>query len=282
MLKLLASTLLVACAAGAQWSGDSSERRAEIRGGGGGDSGKCTLEADVDGVAEIDIRGDRARIRTLSGNPASLKRFQCDAVMPSNPSDFRFRGVDGRGRQQLVSSPSGRGSAVVRIEDPKGGSEGYTFDIEWRGTGSGSGSGWGSGGSGGSGSGWGGGSSGSGSGWGGSGSGSGWGGSSNELRYSGSGSGSFSNANGLRDEIRSCRVYIDRNGNAEVVFRTDKYNNVTLKGRVTGVNGNRINADMSGNGISGNMGITSSGSNRVSEIRMSGSNPVRFDLHWRD
>jgi hypothetical protein len=27
----------------------------------------------------------------------------------------------------------GRGTAVVRIQDPQGGNEGYTFDIEWRG-----------------------------------------------------------------------------------------------------------------------------------------------------
>jgi hypothetical protein len=56
--------------------------------------------------------------------------------MPDNTSDLRFIGVDGRGRQELVQDPrNGRGAAVVRIEDPEGGAEGYTFDLVWRGAG---------------------------------------------------------------------------------------------------------------------------------------------------
>jgi hypothetical protein len=52
--------------------------------------------------------------------------------MPANPVDFRFAGVDGRGRQQLIGDPRNGGAAVVRIEDPDNGSEGYTFDLTWR------------------------------------------------------------------------------------------------------------------------------------------------------
>jgi hypothetical protein len=56
--------------------------------------------------------------------------------MPTNPGDFRFVGVDGRGRQELIQDPSsGRGAAIVRIQDPEGGAEGYTFDLVWRGGG---------------------------------------------------------------------------------------------------------------------------------------------------
>ena len=51
--------------------------------------------------------------------------------MPANPSNFRFAGVDGRGRQTLVRDPQRDGVAVVRIEDKDNGSEGYTFDIFW-------------------------------------------------------------------------------------------------------------------------------------------------------
>ena len=53
--------------------------------------------------------------------------------MPRNFADFRFQGVDGRGRQALLHDPrTNNGVAVVRIEDPQGGREGYTFDVEWR------------------------------------------------------------------------------------------------------------------------------------------------------
>jgi hypothetical protein len=51
--------------------------------------------------------------------------------MPANPANFRFSGVDGRGRQELVRDPRNGGVAVVQIEDKDGGAEGYTFDINW-------------------------------------------------------------------------------------------------------------------------------------------------------
>jgi hypothetical protein len=111
-------------------SGQSFERRATMRGG-GGDRGKCTIEVVVDGAAEIEIRGDRAVIRNLAGRPAEWRRFECNSIMPPNPADFRFQGIDGRGRQTLVRDPRGGSPAVVRIDDPQNGSEGYTFDIMW-------------------------------------------------------------------------------------------------------------------------------------------------------
>jgi hypothetical protein len=99
-----------------------------------GDSGKCTIEVNVDGVAEIEIVGDRGELHTVAGAPANWVRFECNDTLPRVPEDFRFKGIDGRGRQTLLRDPTAnRGIAVIRIEDPKGGREGYTFDIEWRG-----------------------------------------------------------------------------------------------------------------------------------------------------
>ncbi|MDX2181231.1 MAG: hypothetical protein SFV18_16670 [Bryobacteraceae bacterium] len=106
--------------------------QANIRGGGG--SPKCTAEVEVDGIAEVTVRGQQGTIRTLAGQPATWRRLDCNQAMPLNPTGFRFRGIDGRGSQNLVRDPSsGRGGAVVRIEDPKSGREGYTFDLEWTG-----------------------------------------------------------------------------------------------------------------------------------------------------
>jgi hypothetical protein len=107
---------------------------ANVRGGASGDRGKCTIEVEVDGVAEVEIRGDRGMLRTLQGQPATWRRFDCNMAPPRNMADFRFKGIDGRGRQTLVRDPGSNGIAVVRLEDPQGGREGYTFDIEWRGT----------------------------------------------------------------------------------------------------------------------------------------------------
>lgn len=110
-----------------------SERRANIGGGQPGAPGKCTIEVVVDIAAEVEISGDRAVMRTLGGQPSQWRRFECSSVMPARPVGFRFAGVDGRGSQRLMADPGRNGVAVVRIDDPKSGSEGYTFDIMWEG-----------------------------------------------------------------------------------------------------------------------------------------------------
>jgi len=99
-----------------------------------GTSGKCTIEVRVDIAAEVDIYGDSGRLRTLAGQPATWTRMECTDPLPYNMSDFRFKGIDGRGQVRLVQDPRQNNSmAVIRIDDPRSGSEGYTFDIEWQG-----------------------------------------------------------------------------------------------------------------------------------------------------
>jgi hypothetical protein len=110
------------------------ERRANFTGG-GGPEGKCTVEVIVDGAAEVEIRGDRALLRNLRGQTPQWRRFDCTSPMPGNLVNFRFQGVDGRGRQSLASDPRRGGPIVVRIEDPDNGAEGYTFDVFWQGGG---------------------------------------------------------------------------------------------------------------------------------------------------
>ncbi|MBN8729693.1 MAG: hypothetical protein J0L64_04070 [Acidobacteria bacterium] len=106
--------------------------RATVRGS--GDSGKCTIEVRVDDVAEVEVRGDTGYLRTLQGQTASWVRFVCNAPFPADMQEFKFKGIDGRGRVELRRDPrDNRGAAVVYIVDTKGGSEGYTFDLEWKG-----------------------------------------------------------------------------------------------------------------------------------------------------
>lgn len=131
MVRFLLVSILLAQALSAQME---RFRRATLTGG-RGDRGKCTIEVDVDDVAEVEVSGDSGRLRTLAGQPAEWRRFECSDPLPRNPADFRFRGIDGRGRVTLVRDPRSGGRAVVRIEDPRGGREGYTFDLEWQGGG---------------------------------------------------------------------------------------------------------------------------------------------------
>jgi hypothetical protein len=112
------------------------EFRAQINGRGGGE-GKCTIEVVVDGVVEIEIRGDRAFMRNMSGNPPQWRRFECNSVPAGNSAGFRFDPQDGRGRQELLRDPRNGGPAVIRIDDPQGGSDKYKFDFYFGGGGQG-------------------------------------------------------------------------------------------------------------------------------------------------
>lgn len=258
-------------------------KTADIRGGGG--DGKCTIEVDVDDVAEVEISGNRAQIRTLSGGPASIRRFECNQEMPNNPNEFRFKGIDGRGRQSLVRNP-GRGAAVIRIEDSKGGREGYTFDIFWRG-----GSGFG----GGNDPGFGNGNrnrdrdrNGNGSVFGNGdgpvfGNGNGNGNWNREINYRGRGDGYFRQDNGSNLRLYNCRVSINRRGNIEVGFDSDRSNRITFTGRVQRLDGDLIYADMNGNNIGGVMEIDTDGRNRVRNISMrQNGGRDRYELSWHD
>ena len=113
--------------------------QARISGGGG--TGKCTFEVVVNGSAEVQIRGGQGQLRTLSGQPATWRRLQCNQPLPRNPNNFRFSGVDGHGKQYLVGNPGNNGVATIRIDNNRNNMEGYTGDITWSG-GSNNGGGW--------------------------------------------------------------------------------------------------------------------------------------------
>src|SRR5512143_2492131 len=113
---------------------NAQPRKAVFVGGGDPARGKCTVEVMVDGAAQVEVRGDSANLRNLNGQAPQWRRFECTSAMPANPADFRFAGVDGRGRQTLVRDPRNNGgAAVVQIEDSDSGAEGYTFDLFWGG-----------------------------------------------------------------------------------------------------------------------------------------------------
>lgn len=254
--------------------------RANINNRGG--DGRCTFEVEVDGVAEVEIRGDSGYLRTISGNPARWRRLDCNQALPGNPGDFRFRGVDGRGRQDLVRDPgSNRGVAVIRIEDPKSGSQGYTGDITWRGGSGNPGGGWGNpGGS------WGG--SGSGGSWNGDGWNNSWG---SNIRYNGRGSGSFDRDSGPRYDLRNADINVDRSGRVTANFDTDQgRNTLRFEGRVTRSRNDSIEADLTSADHRGDRASARGririqvGQNRaVQSIDMDGNVSDRqFRLNWRN
>jgi hypothetical protein len=222
---------------------------------GGGDRDRCIAEVDVDSSAEVEIRGDEGRLRTTGGSEATWRRLECTAPLPPNPREFRFSGVDGRGSQVLLRAPGdNRGAAVVRIDDPKGGREGYTFRIEWRGSdrfdggpgpGPGPGTGW-----------------------------------NDQIDFRGRGDGYFRNFRGSDQLLRDCQVSVSRRGEVRVTFQTNRREQLVLNGRLVRSERDRLVADMSGFGIDGSMEIRLNGRDRVTDITMSGRGRDRFELRW--
>ncbi len=244
--------------------------RADIRGG--GDHGKCTIEVVVDGAAEVIIRGDSAELRTLSGQDATWRRFVCNQAMPMNPADFRFTGIDGRGRQTLVREPGRGGAAVVRIEDPQGGREGYTFDIEWRGD---AGGGWdnrqgtrrdeGPRGN------------------------EGWTGRmGGELHFRGNGRGFLNRENGPGLPVRDVLVSLNRDGGVAVEFEARGFRRVVFTGQATRVSRTVVIAELTSGGrdrdTRGLTNIYVNSAGEVQRVTMSGrmeDGPFRLDWSAR-
>lgn len=106
--------------------------------------GNCRIRVVIDHEADIELRGDTVFIHVIRGGPGRDQSppSECNAPLPRGGiSNFRFRGVDGRGQVRLVQEPraSNRWSAIVNIIDDRGGEEGYTFDLSWNSDGSGGG-----------------------------------------------------------------------------------------------------------------------------------------------
>lgn len=99
------------------------------------DNGYCVVRLRVDDEVVIHIRGSRLAFETVRGREAYDEGSECSQPMPygSALANFRFRGVDGRGRVELAEAPDSgnRYTARVRIQDSKGGDEGYTFRVQW-------------------------------------------------------------------------------------------------------------------------------------------------------
>jgi hypothetical protein len=286
-LSGLALAVMVQLPAPAQYS----SYRARIT---GGDGGKCTFEIEVDGVAEVEISGDQGYLRTISGSPANWRRLDCTQPLPRHPNDFRFKGIDGRGRQDLVRDPnSNHGRALIRVEDPQGGREGYTGDITWNG-----GSGSSHGGSGGygwgsqnnnyddwnhsnnpwnQGGGW---NQSNNSGWdNGWGKGNGWV-SNGNFNYEGGrrGSGQYRDRNGDRKRLDTVKMFIGSSGVMAVEFQSDR-GLVEFGGKVVRRDGRRVYCQVKGasaaTGASGTMQIEMANSNQVRSITL-----PEIDLRW--
>ncbi len=100
-----------------------------------GHSGYCTVRLRVDDDVWFTSGQPVWVLRRCADVNARDEGSECSQAMPTGSAldNFRFRVVDGRGRVTLAESPTSgnRYTARVRIQDTKGGDEGYTFKVEW-------------------------------------------------------------------------------------------------------------------------------------------------------
>lgn len=102
------------------------------RGPGGGEG--CMVVVVVDGVADVEIRGDDATLHNISGQPPQFREFECTRPIPPNAA-VQFVAESGRGRQELARGSREGGPVSVHIEDPEGGAGEYRFRLTWGGDG---------------------------------------------------------------------------------------------------------------------------------------------------
>ncbi|HTB13359.1 MAG TPA: hypothetical protein VK752_17375 [Bryobacteraceae bacterium] len=120
---------IAAAAAMGTSSAQDMQRRAVLGHGPGGGEG-CTLTVMVDGITDVEIRGDNATLRDISGRPSQIREFECSRPIPPNAT-VRFTAESGRGRQEMVHQGSEGGALVVHIEDPESGVGEYRFRLTW-------------------------------------------------------------------------------------------------------------------------------------------------------
>jgi hypothetical protein len=102
--------------------------------GGRRDAGALRISAAVDDVVEIRIRGRRVDVVTRSGREVFNVRYDVrGAGLPAYAVPLDLRRYAGRGNAVIAQYPRdwNNWTAVIRIDDSRGGVDGYDLDLRW-------------------------------------------------------------------------------------------------------------------------------------------------------
>jgi len=98
-------------------------------------SGVLEFRGRVDGSVVLRVRGDRLFAEVISGQPVKVERFRFSQPLPAVvPREIDLAREDGRGSVVLIERPSSGNAytAVIRVDDPKGGDDRYHFRLIWK------------------------------------------------------------------------------------------------------------------------------------------------------
>jgi len=112
------------------WERDGDEDWSSDR---DGEGGAFRWEGRVDISAEIRIRGGDHEVSDAGGRATQELRSRFTADLPEAEVTVSLRQLDGRGRVELIQTPSAENdyTAVVRIEDSDSGDDTYEFELTW-------------------------------------------------------------------------------------------------------------------------------------------------------
>ena len=103
---------------------------------GGSTTGSATWSGRVDKTANIIISGNTIRAVDISNSGVTTTQQYVNGSLPRRPATVTVRKRDGRGTVRILEQPNSRNNyqAVIRIEDPRGGSDNYRIEVTWQGS----------------------------------------------------------------------------------------------------------------------------------------------------
>lgn len=101
----------------------------------GNDWNKSTFKwrGKVDIACEIEIHGRSHDVKDEGGSGTQERSASFSDPLPEEDVAVSVKKVHGRGKVRIVQQPSSRNdfTAVIRIEDDKGGSDDYEIEVSW-------------------------------------------------------------------------------------------------------------------------------------------------------
>jgi len=96
-------------------------------------NGRINWSGEVDGIADLIIQRDRVDVRNISGSPVRDDAFNVRDELPRRDVTVRANRRDGRGDVNVIQQPTNRNNytAIVRINDPRAGSDRYFIEVNW-------------------------------------------------------------------------------------------------------------------------------------------------------
>jgi flagellar hook assembly protein FlgD len=96
--------------------------------------GTMTWRGRVDDYVELNIQGNRVRSREREGSQTLNEQVSFSNPLPRANVTVSVRKRNGRGRVSVVQQPnqSNNYTAIVKIDDDKGGADDYEIEMEWR------------------------------------------------------------------------------------------------------------------------------------------------------